>query len=54
MSLPIYNFIVLKYLDLLHHKPKFTIRKLNENVQEFQRKFVLVPADKAPNNLLVV
>ena len=50
----IYNFNVLQYLDHLPPSPKFTIRNLNENVQEFHRKFVLAPADKAANNLVVV
>ena len=35
-------------------KPKFTFRNLKKWVQEFHRKFVLAPADKAANNVVVV
>ena len=41
-------------LDLLPPKPKFTFRHLNKGIQEFHRKFVLAPADKAANNVVVV
>ena len=41
-------------LDLLPPKPKFTFRHLKKGIQEFHRKFVLVPADKAANNVVVV
>ena len=33
---------------------QFTFRNLKKGVQEFHRKFVLAPADKAANNILVV
>ena len=39
-------------LDLLSSKPKFTFRNLKKGVQDFQ--FVLAPADKATNNVVVV
>ena len=41
-------------LDLLPPKPKFTLRNLKKGVQEFHRKFVLAPADKAANNIVVI
>ena len=41
-------------LDLLPHKPKFTFRHLKKGIQEFHRRFVLAPADKAANNVVVV
>ena len=41
-------------LDLLPPKPKFTCRHLKKGIQEFHRKFVLAPADKAANNVVVV
>ena len=41
-------------LDLLPPKPKFTFRHLKQCIQEFHRKYVLVPADKDANNVVVV
>ena len=41
-------------LDLLPHIPKFTFRNLKKRVQNFYRKFVLAPADKAANNVVVI
>ena len=41
-------------LDLLPPKPKYTFRHLRKGIQEFHRKFVLAPADKAANNVVVV
>ena len=38
-------------LDLLPPKPKF--RYLKQGIQEFHRKYVLAPADKAANNVVV-
>ena len=40
--------------DLLPPKPKFSFRHLKQGIQEFHRKFVLVPADKATNNVVIV
>ena len=37
---------------LLPPKPSF--KHLKQGIQEFQRKYVLVPADKAANNVVVV
>ena len=34
-------------LDILPPKPKFTFRHVKKWIQEFHRRFVLVPADKA-------
>ena len=41
-------------LGLLPPKPKFTFRHLKKGIQEFHRKFVLAPADKTANNVVVV
>ena len=41
-------------LELLPAKPKFTFRHLKKVIQEFHRRFVLAPADKAANNVVVV
>ena len=35
-------------------KPKSTFRHLKQGIQDFHRKYVLVPADKAANNIVVV
>ena len=41
-------------LDLLPPKLKFTFRHLKKGIQEFHKKFVLAPADKAANNVVVI
>ena len=41
-------------LDLLPPKPKLSFRYLKQDIQEFHRKYVLAPADKAANNVDVV
>ena len=41
-------------LDLLPPKPKLSFRYLKQSIQEFHRKYVLAPADKAANNVVVV
>ena len=40
--------------NLLPPKPKATFRHLKQGIQDFHRKYVLVPADKAANNVVVV
>ena len=40
--------------NLLPPKPKSTFRHLKQGNQDFHRKYVLVPADKAANNVVVV
>ena len=40
--------------NLLPHKPKSYLRYLKKGIQEFHRKYVLVPADKALNNIVVI
>ena len=40
--------------NLLPPKPKSSFRRLKKGIQEFHRKYVLVPADKASNNIDVV
>ena len=39
---------------MLPRKPKISYRYLKWGIEEFQRKYVLVSADKAANNVLVV
>ena len=39
--------------NLLPPKPKSSFRHLKQGIQEFHRKYVLVPADKATNNIVV-
>ena len=39
--------------NLLPPKPKSTFRHLKQGIQDFHRKCVLVPADKAANNVKV-
>ena len=43
-----------KYTNLLPPKPKSPFRHLKQGIQEFHRKYVLVPADKAARNVVVV
>ena len=40
--------------NLLPPKPKSSLRHLKQGIKEFHRKYVLVPADKAANNVVVV
>ena len=40
--------------NLLPPKPKSSFTHLKQGIQEFHRKYVLVPADKAANNVVVV
>ena len=44
----------IKFYNLLPPKPKSSIRHLKQGIQEFHRKYVLVPADKTANNIVVV
>ena len=59
-KLSIFNFVDkrIKFYsqntNLLPPKPKSSFRHSKQGNQEFHRKYVLVPADKAANNLLVV
>ena len=38
--------------NLLPPKPKSSFRYLKRGIQEFHKKYVLVPADKAANNIV--
>ena len=38
-------------IDLLNLKSNLSFRYLKQGIQEFDRKYVLAPADKAPNNV---
>ena len=40
--------------DLLPPKHHLSFRYLKQGIQEFHRKYVLAPADKAANNVVVV
>ena len=40
--------------NLLPQKPKSTLCHLKQGIQQFHAKYVLVPADKAANNVVVV
>ena len=40
--------------NMLPRKPKISCRYLKSDIEEFYRKFVLVPADKAANNVFFV
>ena len=40
--------------NLFLPKPKSSFRHWKQGIQEFHRKYVLVPADKAANNVVVV
>ena len=40
--------------NLLPPKPKSSFRHLKQGIQEVHRKYVLVPADKAASNVIVV
>ena len=59
LKLGIFNIVdkrisfYLHNTNLLPPKPKSSLRHLKQGIQEFHRKFVLVPADKAANNIVV-
>ena len=40
--------------NMLPRKPKINYRYLKSGIEEFHRKYILVPADKAANNIVVV
>ena len=40
--------------NMLPRKPKISYHYLKSCIQEFHRRYVLVPADKAANNVVVV
>ena len=46
--------VYLHSTSLLPPKRKSSFRYLKQGIQEFHRKYVLVPADKAANNIVVV
>ena len=52
-KLNIFN-IIDQNTKMLPRKPKISYRYLKSGMEEFHRKFVLVPADKAANNSDVV
>ena len=40
--------------NMLPRKPKISYRYLKSGIEEFHRKYVLVPVDKAANSVVVV
>ena len=40
--------------NLIPPKPKSSFRQLKQGLQDFHRMYVLLPADKAANNIVVV
>ena len=42
------------YTNPLPPNPNSSFRHLKQDIQEFHRKYVLVPASKAANNVVVV
>ena len=48
------SFFFSQNTDMLPCKPKISYRYLKLGIQEFHRKYILVPADKAANNVVVV
>ena len=46
-------YFTLITFDVLPPKPKLSFRYLKQGIQEFHRKYVLAPADKAANNVVV-
>ena len=39
--------------NILPPKPKSSLRHLKQSIQEFHRKYFLVPADKVANNIVL-
>ena len=46
--------VLVQDLNLLPSLPKISFRHLKQGIQQFHEKFVLAPADKASNNVIVV
>ena len=40
--------------NMLPRKPKISYRYLKSGIEEFHKKYVLVPAEKAANNVVVI
>ena len=53
-KLNIFEIIDSQNSNILPRKPKISYRYLKSGIEEFHRKYVLVPADKAANNVVVV
>ena len=47
-------FFYSKKTNMFPRIPKISYRYLKSGIEEFHRKYVLVPADKAANNVVVV
>ena len=41
-------------VHLLPRKPKITFRHLKKTISDFHSKYVLAPADKASNNVIII
>ena len=50
----IFKIIDTRNTHLLPPKPKSSFRHLKRGIQDFHMNYVLVPADKAANNVVVV
>ena len=48
------HFLHCQNDNLLHPKPKTSLHQLKLSIQEFHRKYILAPADKAANNVVIV
>jgi hypothetical protein len=48
------KFYTYRNEHLLPPKPRLTLRYLKKDILDFHSKFVLVPADKAANNIIIV
>jgi hypothetical protein len=56
-SLKLLIHVLIFFRENEHHlqpKPKLTFKHLRKVILAFHSKFVLVPADKAPNNIIIV
>ena len=47
-------FLFSQNTNMLPGKPKISYRYLKLGIQEFHRKYVFVPEDKAVNNVVVI
>ena len=52
--LKVLNIFYSRNTHLLPPKPKSSFRHLKRGIQDFHMNYVLVPADKATNNVVVV
>ena len=53
MWINVLSYILKTQISYVPPKPKSSLRHLKQGIQEFHRKYVLVPADKAANKVVV-